>query len=66
MMVNKYVVQSMLKKSREIIQRVHGDAIDPYAIRKADPEVRDCQFVKLELFINFLYSTGQNNLENLP
>ena len=55
-MVTKSVVQRMLKTHQEIIQLVHGNKIDPDRIRQADPDVRDCEFVKLELYIQLLHS----------
>ena len=58
-LVNKSVVQRMLKNNRDAIKLVHGNAIDPARIRQADPEVRDCEFVKLENFIVLLHSMGK-------
>ena len=44
--VTKSVVKNILKKNQDIIQLVHGNAIDPARIRQADEEFRDCQSVK--------------------
>ena len=58
-MVTKSVVQRMLKNHQEIIQLVHGNTIDPARICQADPDMRDCEFVKLELYIQLLHSMGK-------
>ena len=48
-----------LKTNQDIIQLVHGNAIDPARIRQDDEEVRDCQFVRLDFLIKLSYDMGE-------
>ena len=57
--VTKSIVQRMLRNNEEIIKLVYGTAIDPAQICQADAEVRDCEFVKLELYMKLLYDMGK-------
>ena len=52
------VVNLMIKKNNDIIQLVHGNAIDPARIRQATEEVRDAEFYKIEKFIEMLFKMG--------
>ena len=58
-LITKSVVQRMLRNNKEIIKLVHGNAIDPARMRQSDAEVRDCEFLKLELYIKLLYDMSK-------
>ena len=53
------VVDRMIKKNKEIIQLVHGNAIDPARIRQSSIDTRDAEFFKIEQFVQLLYNMGK-------
>ena len=53
------VVDRMMKKNKEIIQLVHGNAIDPARIRQSSVDIRDAEFFKIEQYVQLLYKMGK-------
>ena len=49
----------MMKKHSEIVQFIHGNAIDPALILQASVEVIDAKFYKIEGYIALFYNMGK-------
>ena len=52
--ISPSVLNLMMQRHSEVVQLIHGNAIDPACIRQATVEVRDAEFSKIENYIELL------------